>query len=405
MLKKLLTALAVTQLFICAAHAADQLPPPPINQSASQLEQKQPNLTLSIPAAPPTKAKAYILVDSQSGKILAQNNANERLAPASLTKLMTLYITYKHLKNGLIHLNDKVLISKKAWQTGGSRMFVQVGTEVTVDDLIHGAAIASGNDACVALAEHIAGSEEAFANMMNNEAKALGMTNSNFTDSNGLPNANHYSSAQDLAILSQALIRDFPQEYKLFAEKWFTYNKIRQPNRNRLLWRYPYADGIKTGHTPEAGYCLAASAVKDNLRLISVILGEDSEINRFNDTIALFSYGFRFYEPHLLYKANTPIKQARIWGGNKKQVPAGVAKDLYVTVPQGKFANVKFDVVVNKSIMAPIAKYQPVGTITATLDNSTILSAPLVALEEVKTGGIFRKSIDWVLSKFNFFKK
>lgn len=267
MLKKLLSVLIIIQLLICStANGAHHVPR--------------------------TKAKAYILIDARSGATLAQRNANQKLAPASLTKLMTLYITYQHLQDGRISLDDKVLISKKAWRTGGARMFIQAGTKVTVDDLIHGSAIDSGNDACVALAEYIAGSEKSFVVMMNQEAKTLGMTNTHFANSNGLPAKNHYSSARDLALLSQALIRNYPKQYHLFSQKWFTYNNIRQHNRNRLLWSYPSTDGIKTGYTPKAGYCLASSAKKSNLRLISVILGEPTRANRTNDAMALFNYGF-----------------------------------------------------------------------------------------------------------------
>lgn len=272
MLKKLLfVLLIITQLLICSpVHGA--------RHSST---------------APRTKAKAYILINARNSATLAQRNANQKLAPASLTKLMTLYITYKHLQDGSIHLKDKVLVSKKAWKTGGARMFIQAGTKVTVDDLIHGSAIDSGNDACVALAEHIAGSEKDFVAMMNQEAKALGMMNTHFMNSNGLPAKNHYSSARDLSLLSQALIRNFPKQYNLFSQKWFTYNNIRQHNRNRLLWSYPSADGLKTGYTPKAGYCLASSAKKNNVRLISVILGEPTISNRTNDAMALFNYGFR----------------------------------------------------------------------------------------------------------------
>lgn len=346
------------------------------------------------PSAPNLDAKGYILLDAGSGKVLAEKNADERMAPASLTKLMTLYIIAGALKNGSIHLDDKVRISTKAWQTGGSRMFVKVGDEVPVRDLIQGIAVASGNDAAVAMAEYIAGTEEAFATLMNDQAKAIGMTESHFVDSNGLPNADHYSSPRDLAILARAFANDYPDTYKLFSEKWFTYNGIKQPNRNRLLWRFQYADGLKTGHTDEAGYCLVSSALKDNMRLISVIMGSKSDAQRTEDSMRMLTYGFRFFETHKIYDANKTIVDARAWKGKNKTVPLGVAQDLYATLPAGQVKNAHTEVNLNEPLMAPIVKGQSYGSIDVVLNNQVVMSTPLIALKDDPKGGFIRRLSD-----------
>jgi serine-type D-Ala-D-Ala carboxypeptidase (penicillin-binding protein 5/6) len=361
----------------------------------------QPQVTVS-PAVPNIDAKGFILLDAASGKILAEKNPDARMAPASLTKLMSLYIISGALKNGSIHPDDKVRISTAAWKTGGSRMFVKVGDEVPVKDLMQGIAVASGNDASVAMAEYIAGTEDAFASIMNAQAKALGMNNSHFMDSTGLPNPNHYSTPRDFATLAQALTRDYPEDYKLFSEKWFTYNNIRQPNRNRLLWRYQYADGLKTGHTDDAGYCLVSSAVKDGMRLISVIMGAPSDEVRTEDSIRLLTYGFRFYETHKIYGAGTTLTHARAWKGKQKDVALGITEDLYATIPAGQSKNIQTTFKVNEPLTAPIIKGDTYGSINITLNNQVLLSKPLVAMKDDPRGGIMRRVSDSV--SFGFHK-
>lgn len=362
----------------------------------------QPQQAIFTPGAPSIEGTSYIVLDATSGKILAQKDADKRVPPASLTKLMSLYIISAAIKSGQIHMDDKVRVSNKAWKTEGSRMFVKVGDEVPVRDLLQGIIVASGNDATVTLAEYVAGSEDAFAALMNQQAKALGMNNSHFVDSTGLPNKEHYSTAHDLAILTQAYIKNFPEDYSFYSEKWFSYNNIKQPNRNRLLWRYQYADGLKTGHTGEAGYCLVGSAKKDGMRLISVVLGEPNDEARTEDSIRLLTYGFRFFETHKLYNANTPLVSARVWQGDKSEVPLGINEDLYVTVPAGQFKRVQASSAIVNPLKAPITKGQSYGTLNITIDNQVVASQPLIALDNTERGGIFRRATDAV--RFNLHK-
>lgn len=359
----------------------------------------QPQQIIS-PTMPELNATGYILIDADTGKVLAEKNADVRLAPASLTKLMTMYVISKALKAGTIHEDDKVRISTKAWQTGGSRMFVKVNDEVPVRDLLHGIIIASGNDASVAMAEFLAGTEETFAGVMNQEAASIGMKNSHFVDSNGLPNPEHYSTARDLAILAQAIIKNFPEDYRLYSEKWFTFNNIKQPNRNRLLWRLPNADGLKTGHTDEAGFCLVGSAVKNGTRMISVVMGEKNDNARTEDSIRLLTYGFRFYETHKMFNANTKVAVARVWRGTKREVDMGVAKDMYLTMPAGQYKNIKTTFVL-KDLKAPIVKGQQYGTVDITLNNQTLASEPLIALSDDPKGGFFRRMTDAISYGFH----
>ncbi len=354
----------------------------------------QPQQPIITPAAPNLDAKGYILIDAASGKVLAEKDADIHMAPASLTKLMSLYIISSALKSGSIHLEDKVRISTKAWQTPGSRMFVKAGDEVPVSDLMKGIIVASGNDATVAMAEYVAGTEEAFTNIMNDQAKKLGMNNSHFLDSTGLPNPDHFSTARDMAILAAALARYFPNEYKIFSEKWFIYKGIRQPNRNRLLWRYQFADGLKTGHTNEAGFCLVASAMKDGMRLISVIMGSPNDQGRTEDSIRLLTYGFRFFETHKVYSASTPVTKVRVWKGTNTEVAVGVKQDLYVTAPTGQFKNTQTKIELNGTIKAPIVKGQTLGTVNIVFNNQVLSSAPLVALEDDARGGFWRRMSD-----------
>jgi len=368
----------------------------------------QPQQASFTPSAPNIDATGYILLDGLSGKILAQKNADNRMAPASLTKLMSMYIISNAIKNGQIHLDDKVRVSTKAWKTEGSRMFIKAGDDIPVKDLLEGIVVASGNDATVALAEYVAGTEDAFTSMMNEQARLLGMTNSHFVDSTGLPNKNHYSTAHDLAILTQAYIKNFPEDYSYYSEKWFTHNGIKQPNRNRLLWRYQYADGLKTGHTDDAGYCLVGSAKKDGMRLISVVLGEKSDQARTEDSIRLMTYGFRFFETHRLYTAGAPLVQARVWQGKKSEVPLGLAEDLYVTVPTGQYKRLQANIALNNPVKAPIVKGETCGALNISLSTSQsptgqlLVSVPLIALANNPPGSLWRRAADTV--KYNFHK-
>mgnify|MGYP003574907861 CR=1 FL=1 len=358
----------------------------------------QPTFT---PSAPNIDAASYILMDAASGRVLAEKNADMRLPPASLTKLMSLYIISMALKNGQIRLTDKVRVSTKAWKTEGSRMFVKAGEEVTVKKLLEGIIVASGNDATVALAEYIAGTEEAFTAIMNQQAKLLSLKNSHFTDSTGLPHKDHFSTARDLALLTQSYIKNFPEDYNYYAEKWFTYHGIRQPNRNRLLWRYQYADGLKTGHTSEAGFCLVASAKKDGMRLISVVMGEPSDQSRTEDSIRLMTYGFRFFETHKLYNAGTALTKARIWQGSLSEIPLGLVEDFYVTVPTGQFKRLQTTLLLNNPLKAPIEKGELCGKLETSINNQVIGSAPLISLKADPKGNIWRRASDSVKLKIH----
>ena len=355
---------------------------------------------MPVPNPPQISAKSYMLMDANSGKIIAQTNEYERLPPASLTKLMTLYITFRELANSQIHLDDKVHISKKAWKIEGSRMFLKVGSKVSVNDLIQGIAVVSGNDATTAIAEYIGGSESVFVQMMNQEAKSLGMKDTHFTDATGLPHPEHYSSAYDLALLTRALIRNFPQYYHYFKEKWFTWNDIKQPNRNRLLWRNLGVDGLKTGHTKEAGYCLIASAQEDHMRLISVVMKTDSDNARTNDSQTLLRYGFRFFSSEKIADANQKLDELRVWGGENKTIPVGLNKDVYVTIPRSNNKAIKTQLELNKSIKAPIQKGQVVGKLIATAHDKTLIEENVVALEDDPKGGLWRRFSDWIIGLF-----
>lgn len=356
---------------------------------------------LAIPPAPDVTARAYVLMDYNSGRIIAEKNADEQFPPASLTKLMTLYITSSAIQSGQISLDSEVNISEKAWKTGGSRMFVKVNSKVPVKDLLQGIIVASGNDACVALAEHIAGNESAFSDMMNQTAKALGMNSSHFTDSTGLPDKEHLSTAKDFAILSRALIHDFPEFYHWYKQKWYTYNEIKQPNRNRLLWRDESVDGLKTGHTNNAGYCLVASANRNDTRLIVVTMGSKSENARANDAQALLNYGYRFFESHKLFSASTPVSTPRVWLGKNKKVPVGFTKDFYVNIPAGQYKNLSAKVVFDKDLKAPIVKGKTYGKVVVTLNDKEIGSEPLIALANDPKGSIFTRVRDRVILIFH----
>jgi serine-type D-Ala-D-Ala carboxypeptidase (penicillin-binding protein 5/6) len=354
-----------------------------------------------VPTAPPIHAKSYILMDANNGEVLAEHNMDGKLPPASLTKLMLLYLVSQGLHNQTIHLTDEIPISEQAWRTGGSKMFVKIGSTVPIETLLQGIVVASGNDACVALAEYLGGSEKTFVDMMNKQAQVLNLTHTVFENVTGIPSSQHYSSAYDLALLGRALMSDFPEYNSWYQQKWFTYNNIRQPNRNRLLWRYSYADGIKTGHTDEAGFCLVGSAKKDNMHLIAVILGAPNDEQRFEESIQLFNYGFHFYESHLIYSGSQPIEKPRIWFGKSKTIPAGVLKDLYLSTPTGRFAQVNIKTELNKDLKAPIQKGQAIGKIIATLNDRVLLTTPIVALQDDPMGGLWRQMIDHIAHFFH----
>ncbi|MGZ4970042.1 MAG: D-alanyl-D-alanine carboxypeptidase family protein [Methylobacter sp.] len=349
---------------------------------------------ITTPAAPTIAASGYILMNYNTGKVLAENNADVKLAPASLTKIMSVYVVFREIANGHLHLDDLVTISQKAWETPGSRMFIEVGNQVKVEDLLKGVIIQSGNDASVALAEHIAGDESTFANMMNQHAERLGMKNSHFEDSNGLPVDNHYTTARDLAILTQALIKEFPDYYRWFSQKEFTFNNIVQHNRNQLLSRDETVDGVKTGFTDAAGYCLVASALRNDMRLISVVMGASSPNARANENQNLLNYGFRFFEAHKLYQGKTSLAEARIWKGDTKNIPLGLAEDLYATIPRGHYNDLKAVINIDKKITAPVKEGTKVGTVNVTLKNDVIANKDLIALKTVEQGNIIQRLYD-----------
>ena len=344
--------------------------------------------------APSIDAKSYILVDFRSGAVLAEKNADERVEPASLTKIMTVYAASHALKEGLIKLADEVTISKKAWKMEGSRMFLEVGKTVSVDMLLNGIVIQSGNDASVALAEHVSGSEEVFVGLMNKYAQALGMTNTRFSDATGLPDPNNYTTARDMATLSAALIREFPEEYTRSAVKEFTFNGIRQHNRNRMLMRDATVDGLKTGHTESAGFCLISSAVRDGMRVISAVMGTASDDARTEASYALLNYGYRFFETKQLYEAKQVVAQPQVWGGASETVALGSLRPVWVTLPRGRFKDVKAVAKLDEPVMAPVAAGQLLGKMVLNLDDRAITELPLAALVEVPQGSLFSRLYD-----------
>ena len=354
-----------------------------------------------IPPAPILPVRGYLLVDAASGRILAESKSDERMEPASITKLMTGYVLYKLLKDGKIHLTDTVTISEKAWRTPGSKMFIKVGSQVSVEDLMMGMVVQSGNDATVALAEHAAGSEETFVNLMNQEAARLGLVGSHFTNVTGLPDANHYMTARDIAHLTRALIHDYPEHYPRYAVRSFKYNNIDQPNRNQLLATDSSVDGVKTGHTQSAGFCLVSSAKRGDTRLLGVVLGAKREKERFQASQTLLNYGFSFYESRKLHDADTPVVTTRIWKGQEKQLPLGVVRPLYVTVPKGQAGQVSTVTTVQPAIIAPVRKDQPLGEIVIKLGDQEVNRVALVALRDVPESGWFGRMIDAILLFFH----
>jgi serine-type D-Ala-D-Ala carboxypeptidase (penicillin-binding protein 5/6) len=351
-----------------------------------------------LPEPPAIAAKSYVLVDHDSGQVLAAKEPGLQIGPASLTKLMLLYVAFHELAQGRIKLTDSVLVSEKAWRRGmdskESRMFIEVGKRVAVEDLLRGVIVQSGNDASIALAEHIAGSEDACAGLMNRYAADLGLTRSHFANATGVPAEGQHTTAADVATLSRALIREFPAMYAMFKEKEFVFNKIRQPNRNRLLWRDPSVDGVKTGHTEAAGYHLAASAVRDGRRLVSVVMGTAGEEPRAQASIALLNFGFRFFENVPVLAANAPAVTVRPWKGTATELALGVARPLVVTVPRGLGARVQVQTRPPDKVFAPVAAGHELGSVTVTLDGEVLREEPLVALAELPEGNLWRRVSD-----------
>jgi len=355
----------------------------------------------SVPPPPQINARSFIVIDHDSGRVLAALEPDARQEPASLTKLMTAYGVFKALKEGRIKLDSMVTISENAWKQEGSRMFVEVGKQVSVENLIQGMIVQSGNDATVALAEFVAGTEPTFAQMMNTYARELGMTGSHFTNSAGMPDPEHYMTARDAAILSSALIHEFPEYYRWYAQKEYTWNGITQQNRNGLLWRDPSVDGVKTGHTETAGYCLIASAKRDGMRLVSVVLGADSMRAREDANSALLNFGFNFFETRRVYAAGQPLTTARVWKGAAPEVGLALKRDLYVTGQRGQVGSVQAEFELPEQLVAPLAADTPLGKAKIVVDGATIATHDLYPAQDVPAGGIFRRGVDTVRLWFN----
>ena len=353
-------------------------------------------IKVPVPAPPIVGAKSFLLMDGSSGAELASLDADKRLAPASLTKLMTAYTIFRALADNQVSLEDQVVVSEKAWRTEGSRMFIEVGSQVSVEDLLLGMIVQSGNDASVALAEHVAGTESVFSDVMNQYAAQLGMHATNFKNATGLPHEDHFSTARDLAILVKTIIAEFPEYYKWYSVREFEYNDIKQPNRNNLLWRDDSIDGMKTGRTNEAGYCLVASASRDGMRVISVVLGTASAKARIDGSQALINYGFRFFETRLLFRAGETVAQAKIWKSEKEFTPLGLTEDLFVTIPRGTFDDVESVLNMPSVLMAPVAHGQPLAELQVSLNGDSLLNEPLRALDENPLGSFWQRTRDGV---------
>ncbi|VAW75222.1 D-alanyl-D-alanine carboxypeptidase [hydrothermal vent metagenome] len=353
-----------------------------------------------VPKPPSVGAKGYLVQDFNSGQTIAEKNADQQLEPASITKLMSAYVIFSEIRNGTLALEDKVRISKKAWRTEGSRMFVEVNTQVSVAKLLKGMIIQSGNDATVALAEQVAGTEEGFASLMNHHAQQLGLRNSHFVNSTGLPDKNHFTTARDIARIAHALIEEFPEYYQWYSERSFTYNGITQYNRNKLLWRDESVDGLKTGHTDSAGYCLVTSAERDGMRLISVVLGTKSEGARADASQALLNYGFRFFETHKLYESGSKLTSTRIWKGAVEMVDLGLADTLYVTIPRGEYNKLDASMQLQEQVVAPISQGQVLGRVVIRLDDQLVTEKDLSALSSVAEGNFWQRIVDEALLYF-----
>ncbi len=360
-----------------------------------------PSIALAQPAPPSVGAASFVLYEASSGQTIASQAEDKRVEPASLTKLMTAYLVFNALREKRLTLEQAVPVSERAWKTGGSRMFIEPRTPVTVQDLLRGMIVQSGNDASVALAEAVAGSEDVFAEMMNREAARLGMKNTHFTNATGLPDPQLYSTAGDLTLLAAAIIRDFPEYYTMYSEKEFTYNRITQSNRNRLLWLDPTVDGVKTGHTEAAGYCLITSSKRGERRLISTVLGTDSENARVAENQKLLNYGFQFFDVVRVYEKGQVVTSIPVWKGVAETVRAGLHRDLYLTVPKGQSDRLKAAVERQEPLEAPISPGQRVATVKVTLDGKPLAEHPLLALEAVGKAGIFGRAWDSVRMLFN----
>lgn len=354
-----------------------------------------------VPAPPQVAAESYLLIDYDSGKVIAEKNPDMQVEPASITKLMTAYVVYEEIIADRMKLDDKVTISEKAWRMGGSRMYLDVGSKVSVRELLKGLIIQSGNDASVALAEHVAGSEDAFVQLMNQYALKLGMTSTNFMNSTGWPDPQHLTTARDIATLTAAIIQNHPEHYNWYAEKVFTYNNIKQYNRNKLLWSDKSVDGLKTGHTDSAGYCLVSSAKRGDMRLISVVLGTKSEKARASVSQSLLNYGFRFYETHKLYAAGETLNRSRIWFGETDEAALGLEKDMYITIPRGSYKSLDAVLDVDANIEAPVRKGSPLGVVRVKLKDEEIGNMPLVALDNIDEGNVFQMLRDYVVRLFH----
>jgi D-alanyl-D-alanine carboxypeptidase (penicillin-binding protein 5/6) len=375
----------------CFADTPVRTPAPAAAPAASP-----PSSLTTIPTAPQVDARSYIVVDYRTGKILAAKDAVARAEPASLTKLMTAYIVFQKLAAGALKLDEQVTVSEHAWRSEGSRTFIELGKPVSVQDLILGMIVQSGNDATIALAERIAGTEETFAQLMNANAKRLGMVDTHFENSSGLPSPQHYTTARDLSLLATAIIRDYPQDYKWFSVREFEHNGIKQQNRNGLLEKDPTVDGLKTGHTDAAGYCLVTSSLRDGMRLVSVVMGSSSMKARENASAALLNYGFTFYDTKLAVKGGTVLATARVWKGQSPSVDLGIRDDLYLTLPRGEAEGIKTATEIQPRLIAPLALDANLGTLRVFTGNQTLATLPLHPLKSVPAGGWWRRFIDTI---------
>jgi D-alanyl-D-alanine carboxypeptidase (penicillin-binding protein 5/6) len=359
-----------------------------------------------VPKAPKLNLSSYILLEASTNTVIAEFNSDNQIAPASMTKVMSGYVIADQIANGSISLDDKVLISEKAWKTGGSKMFIEAGKRVSVKDLLSGIVIQSGNDATIAMAEYVAGSEEGFVDFMNAYASEMGLTNTLFQNSTGFSDPNHFTSAKDLAKLTQELINKFPDHYATYKEKEFTFSGIRQLNRNKLLWRDDSVDGVKTGHTDSAGFCLVSSARRNDMRLIAVVAGSESENERLTASQRLLEYGFRFYATQKLVSQETKVTTAKVWGGTTDEVALGSTQDIYLTLPRSEFKNIKANYQFTNNLQAPIEIGEQIGSIEFTSNDRVVLSAPLMAIENVEAKGFFgmlwARLVYWITSLFSF---
>ncbi|MFP4131841.1 MAG: D-alanyl-D-alanine carboxypeptidase family protein [Thiohalospira sp.] len=347
-----------------------------------------------VPDPPDVEAGAWLLQDFQSGDVIADKNAEKRMEPASLTKMMTAYVVFNELESGNIALDDEVRVSKDAWRMPGSRMFVEVDSRVELEKLLKGMIIQSGNDASVALAEHVGGSEEAFASMMNGHAERLGMEDTRFTNASGMPEEDHYTTPRDMARLARALVNDFPDHYEWYSQRKYTYNGITQYNRNKLLWRNPQVDGLKTGHTESAGYSLVTSAQREDMRLISVVMDTESEEARARESNKLINYGFRFFATHKLYDGGEELTETRVWKGRSEQLPLGIDETLWVTIPRGRYDALEASMSLDRPIMAPASAGETYGTLHIEFDGEPLTERPLRALEGVEEGSLWNRLVD-----------